>query len=71
MSEYSDFDSAVEIMAYKIANCVKKSQENIKYKKELEQLRKERNLMYSGDTATIKKILEVYGKEIKEIYEST
>ena len=70
MSEYSDFDSAVEIMAYKIADCVKKSEEDIKYKKELEQLRKERSLMYSGDKDIIKKILNVYGKEIKEIYEN-
>ncbi|MBR3249102.1 MAG: hypothetical protein IKF83_00175 [Clostridia bacterium] len=69
MSEYSDFDSAVEIMAYKIADCVKKS-EDIKYKKELEQLKKERSLMYSGDKEIIKKILNVYGKEIKEIYEN-
>ncbi len=70
MSEYSDFDTAVEIMAYKISDCVKKIEKDESYKNELELLKKERDKMYSGDKQIIKKILEVYGKEIKEIYEN-
>ncbi len=70
MSEYSDFDTAVEIMAYKISDCVKKVEQDETYKKELELLRKERDKMYSGDKETIHKILEVYGKEIKDIYKN-
>ena len=71
MGEYSDFDTAVEIMAYKIADCVKKSEQDSKYKKELEQLRIEREKMYSGDKKTIERILHVYGEEIKKLYENS
>lgn len=67
MSEYSNFDTAVEIMAYKMAHYVKKAEQDEEYKKKLDELRKERNLMYSGDEKTINKILSVYGKEIKNI----
>lgn len=71
MGEYSDFDTAVEIMAYKIADCVKKSEQDSKYKEELEQLRSEREKMYNGDKKTIEKILQVYGEEIKKLYENS
>ncbi len=68
MSEYSNLDTAIEIMAYKISNCVKMSQENDKYKKQLEILRKERDEMYNGNMEIVNKIIEVYGKELKEMY---
>ena len=68
MSEYSNLDTAIEIMAYKISNCVKMSQENDKYKKQLEILRKERDEMYKGNMEIVNKIIEVYGKELKEMY---
>ena len=54
-------------MAYKITDCVKRVEENPeKYEKELEELREERNKMYSGDMKTIKKIIDRYGKELRE-----
>ena len=70
MDEYSSFDTAVEIIAYKIADCVKKSKNNKEYEKELEKLRRERNEMYNGDKKTIEKIIRVYGKELKKEYNS-
>ena len=68
MTEYSDLDTAIEIMAYKISNCVNKAKEDEKYKKELEILREERNEMYNGNKKIIKKIISKYGKELKELY---
>lgn len=70
MSEYSDFDTAVEIMAYKISDCVKKLERDNSFKEELENLKKERDKMYSGDKKIINKILNIYGKEIKNIYKN-
>lgn len=70
MSEYSDFDTAVEIMAYKISDCVKKLENDNSFKEELEKLKKERDQMYSGDTKIINKILNIYGQEIKNIYKN-
>ncbi len=70
MSEYSDFDTAVEIMAYKITDCVKKAKDDKNYEVELKKLRQERDKMYKGDKEIIKKILDVYAKEIKAIYEN-
>ena len=67
MNDYASLDTAIEIMAYKIADCVKRVEENPeKYEKELEELREERNKMYSGDMKTIKKIIDIYGKELRE-----
>ena len=40
-----------------------------KYEKELEKLRNEREEMYSGNVEMINKIIEVYGKELREIYQ--
>ena len=70
MSEYSDFDTAVEIMAYKISDCVKKLETDNSFKEELEKLKNERDKMYSGDKKTINKILNIYGQEIKNIYKN-
>ena len=67
MNDYASLDTAIEIMAYKITDCVKRVEENPgKYEKELEELREERNKMYSGDMKTIKKIIDIYGKELRE-----
>ena len=68
MNEYSNLDTAIEIMAYKMADCVKKVEKDESYKEELEKLRKERNEMYNGNIDMIHKIIDVYGKEIKELY---
>lgn len=57
---------AVEVMASKIADAINKglSTED----EELKILVEEREKMYSGDKETIDKILNVYGPEIKDIY---
>ena len=69
MNDYASLDTAIEIMAYKIADCVKKVEEDKTYEKELEKLRHEREEMYSGNIEMINKIIEVYGKELREIYQ--
>ena len=67
MNDYASLDTAIEIMAYKITDCVKRVEKKPgKYEKELEELREERNKMYSGDMKTIKKIIDIYGKELRE-----
>ena len=69
MNDYASLDTAIEIMANKIADCVKKVEEDKTYEKELEKLRHEREEMYSGNIEMINKIIEVYGKELREIYQ--
>ncbi len=69
MNDYASLDTAIEIMAYKIADCVNKVEKDKKYEKELEKLRNEREEMYSGNVEMINKIIEVYGKELREIYQ--
>ena len=69
MNDYASLDTAIEIMAYKIADCVNKVEKDKKYEKELEKLRNEREEMYSGNVEMINKIVEVYGKELREIYQ--
>ena len=56
MNDYASLDTAIEIMAYKIADCVKKVEEDKTYEKELEKLRHEREEMYSGNIEMINKI---------------
>ena len=70
MNDYASLDTAIEIMAYKIADCVNKVEKDKKYEKELEKLRNEREEMYSGNVEMINKIVEVYGKELREIYQN-
>ena len=69
MNDYASLDTAIEIMAYKIADCVNKVEKDKKYEKELEKLRNEREEMYSGNVEMINKIVEVYGKELRKIYQ--
>ena len=69
MNDYASLDTAIEIMAYKIADCVNKVEKDKKYEKELEKLRNEREEMYRGNVEMINKIVEVYGKELREIYQ--
>ena len=70
MNDYASLDTAIEIMAYKIADCVNKVEKDKKYEKELEKLRNEREEMYSGNVEMINKIIEVYGKELRYIYKN-
>lgn len=55
---------AVEILASKISKVMNQGF-NIE-DEELKRLMKEREKMYSGDKEVIEKIINVYGKEIKE-----
>ena len=66
--QYSNLDTAIEIMGYKIANCMKMLEQDESYKTELELLKNEKNEMYNGNLEVIDKILNVYSADIKEIY---
>ena len=68
MSDYANLDTAIEIMAYKISNCVKNAQENEESLEELRKLRLERDEMYNGNVDIINKIIDEYGKDLKNIY---
>lgn len=59
MKNLNDISIATEILAMKFS----KSMFN---KDELKILLKEKDLVASGDKATIEKIITVYGKELKE-----
>lgn len=54
---------AIEIMASKIANMIQKGY-TIE-DKEIQNLLREKELMYAGNKEVTEKILEVYGKELK------
>ena len=66
--QYSNLDTAIEIMSYKIANCMRMIEKDEHYKNELELLNYEKNEMYSGNKEVINKILDVYSSDIKNIY---
>ena len=64
MNKNTMLEIAVEIMAAKIA---KTSREGIEANDEkMQQLLNERIKMYQGDEEIIKKIINVYGEEIKK-----
>lgn len=50
---------AIEILAMKISD-------NMFNTKELKKLVKEKNLILSGDKETVEKVINIYGKEIRE-----
>ena len=63
MNENTRLEIAVEIMAAKIA---KASREGIEPEDEkMKELLNEKIKMYQGDKKTIDKIINIYGKEIK------
>ena len=68
VNQFSNFDTAIEIMSYKIADCVRRIKDGNADKAELELLQSEKTKMYDGNKETIDKILNVYAKDIKEIY---
>ena len=61
-------DVAVEILAHKTALTMNEGYDI--NDEEVQKLIKERDLLYSGDMEIIDKILDVYGKELKERLES-
>ena len=61
-------DVAVEILAHKTAITLREGYDI--ESPEVQTLLKERNLLYSGDKEIIDKIIDVYGKELKERLES-
>lgn len=64
MNKNTMLEIAVEIMAAKIA---KTSREGIEADDEkMKQLLNERTKMYQGDEEVLKKIINVYGEEIKK-----
>ena len=70
MNEYSNLDTAIEIMSYKIANCKRMAESDESYKNELKLLRKERDEMYNGNAEIISKIINEYGRDIRHIFNS-
>lgn len=67
MSPNTKLEIAIEILAAKIAKEAREKEYDLSDKKIIELL-KERDEMYSGNTEVIKKIIEEYGKEIKNSY---
>lgn len=59
MKNYKDISVATEILAIKFSK-------NMFNKDEVKRLLKEKELVASGDKETIEKVIQVYGKEIKE-----
>ena len=65
MNDNTKLEIAQEIMANKIAKVAREKKGIID--KEMKQLLKERVKMYSYDTEIIEKIINEYGKELKDI----
>ena len=64
----TQLEIALEIISTKIAEA---SRENDMYSKnKIEELLKEREEMYLGNTEIIKKIIEEYGPSVKKKYEN-
>lgn len=61
MKDHTKLDVAIEIMALKVAKVL---QENSS-QKEINDILKERDEMYSGNMEIIEKIIKIYGPEIK------
>lgn len=59
MSESNDISIAIEILAIKLSK-------KVLDKKEMTKILKEKDLVLSGDKETIKRVIDVYGREIKE-----
>lgn len=59
MNNFNDISIATEILAIKFSK-------NMFNKEEVVRLLKEKDLVSSGDSKTIEKVINVYGKELKE-----
>lgn len=66
MNDNTKLETAVEIMAAKIALCTKNGY-TLK-SREMRTLINEREEMYKGNEKIINKIIEVYGQELKKDY---
>ena len=69
VNEFSNLDTAIEIMSYKIANCMRNAEKDEKCQLELERLRQERDEMYNGNMEIIHKIIDEYGEDVKKMYQ--
>ena len=67
MSLNTKLEVALEILSAKIANTSKKGLST--QDEEMTALLEEREKLYSGDEEILKKIINVYGPEIKKNYE--
>lgn len=67
MNSFVKMDVAIELMAEKISKTTKQyaKTNNLEYKNELDNLMMERDNIYNGDIKTIDKVIDVYGKELK------
>ncbi len=63
MNDNTKLEIAVEVMAAKIAKEIKNGTEP--ESEVIKELLKEKTKMYQGDYETIEKIINIYGKELK------
>ncbi len=66
MDPNTKLEVALEILDAKIGQAFKQKENN---KEEYEKLLQERKKLYKGDKEILNKIIDVYGPEIKKIYE--
>lgn len=67
MNNFVKMDVAIELMADKISQTTKQyiTTNNLEYQNQLKYLMMERDNIYNGDIATIDKVINTYGEELK------
>ena len=67
MNNFVKMDVAIEILADKMSKATMQfyNTGNEFYHKEMDELMDEREKLYSGDTAIMDKIINIYGEELK------
>lgn len=68
MNNFVKMDVAIELLADKISKTTKQyiTTNNIEYQNQLNHLMMERDNIYNGDIATIDKVINTYGEELKK-----
>lgn len=68
MNNFVKMDVAIELLADKISKTMKQyiTTNNLEYQNQLNYLMMERDNIYNGDIATIDKVINTYGKELKK-----
>lgn len=68
MNNFVKMDVAIELLADKISKTTKQyiTTNNLEYQNQLNHLMMERDNIYNGDIATIDKVINTYGEELKK-----
>lgn len=68
MNNFVKMDVAIELLADKISKTTKQyiTTNNLEYQNQLNYLMLERDNIYNGDIATIDKVINTYGEELKK-----